>query len=184
MSDNTKAIQTYVSDMLAVERHILEPVEHQVNDGDVQKFAAAHATVQRVHGVISAHVAALDAHLAALGGHPSAPLKTAVGSVLGAAASVVNAVRRTEVSKGLRDTYTALAMDSIAYTMLHTTALALRDHATAAMAEKHLEDVTPLIIELSRVIPSVVVDELKAEGLDVDSSVKEAATTNTQSAWH
>lgn len=183
MNDNRKALRAYVSDMLALERHILEPTEHQLHAEDVRKYPLAHAIVKKSHGTMTRHLSALEAHLTAIGGHPAAPLKTAVGTVLGAAASVVNAVRRTEASKGLRDLYAALSLDSVSYSMLHAAALALGEASTAALAQHHLEEISPLIIELSKVIPNVVIDELKAEGLDVDSSVKEAATADAETAW-
>ena len=101
----------------------------------------------------------------------------------GTVASAIGKSRSTEVSKGLRDDYVALSQIAISYTMLHSTALGMRDTALAQAAETNLNDITPLIVELSRVMPTIVVNELSADGLDVDTSVGSQATSNTQKAW-
>ena len=83
----------------------------------------------------------------------------------------------------LRDDYTALSLAAISYTMLHTTALALNDQPTAELALRHLKDFTPLITEISRVIPQVVVHELTEDFPTVNMSSATASMRSTQEAW-
>jgi hypothetical protein len=51
--------------------------------------------------------------------------------------------------------------------MLHATAAGLGDGSTAALAKRHLEDITPIIVDISRTIPGVVLRELRDDGENV-----------------
>jgi hypothetical protein len=92
-------------------------------------------------------------------------------------------IRSEKVSKMLRDDYTALNLAAVGYSMLHTTGLAVQDHATAALALRHLKDYTSIIMELNAIIPSVVVAELKDNDVVIVESSVQQAIQNTQDAW-
>lgn len=177
------SLQTYVSDMLALERHIREPLERQLNDRDAARFSGAQRVFASIKSVTDNHIAALEAQLDALGGHAASPVKSMWSSLLGVGAAAVDSVRKTRVSKNLRDDSTALSLAAISYTMLHTTALGLGDQTTASLAQRHLRDITPLIVEISRVMPQVVLEELRADGESVDLSVASIAESTVADSW-
>lgn len=181
MSDREKNLQAYVNDMYAVEKHTLEAVERQLENKDVQKKREAHQLIQRIQSTLKQHTSAWDSHLDQLGGRSA--VKSAVASVSGAVAGAYDHVRTEAVSSMLRDDYTALSMVAIANTMLHTTALALHDQATAKLAVQHLKDVTPLITDISKVIPTLVVQDVHDDVETADVSVVQQAIRNTQEAW-
>lgn len=181
MSDREKNLQAYVNDMYAVEKHTLAAVERQLENKDLQKKSEAHALTQRIQNTLKQHTNALDSHLNNWGGRSA--LKSAVASVSGAVAGMYDQVRTETVSSMLRDDYTALSMVAIASTMLHTTALALHDKATAKIAMQHLKDVTPLITDISRMIPIVVAQDVHDDIETADLSVVQQAINNTQEAW-
>lgn len=183
MSSATDLLRTYVSDMLALERHLHEAIHRQVNDGSVRDYPQAKSLIDRLHSTTRSHVDALENHVRILGGQASGGVKETVTSMLGAAAGVIDKVRAYPVSKMLRDDYTAVSMAAISYTMLHTTALALRDQATAELARKQLQNWTPLIVEISETIPYTVVDELERDSQDVSPNVAEQAVKNTHQTW-
>jgi ferritin-like metal-binding protein YciE len=176
-------INTYISDMLSLETHIATPLEQQVEDSDVQAIPIARRVIQEALDTVHAHIGKLEARLDAVGGHSGAPIKNAVSSAVGAAASAINKVRKTEVSKNLRDDYTALCLSSAGYTMLHTTALGLGDTATAQLAKDHLADVATVIMRLNKALPTVVLTELQQEGVAVSASVAETAEADAKDAW-
>jgi ferritin-like metal-binding protein YciE len=176
-------INTYISDMLSLETHIATPLEQQVEDSDVQAIPIARRVIQEALDTVHAHIGKLEARLDAVGGHSGAPIKNAVSSAVGAAASAINKVRKTEVSKSLRDDYTALCLSSAGYTMLHTTALGLGDTATAQLAKDHLADVATVIMRLNKALPTVVLTELQQEGVAVSASVAETAEADAKDAW-
>ncbi len=180
---NTGTLKTYVNDMLALQKHILEAVERQYADERVKNDARTFDLIGKVKSMLTHHVTDLESHVSRLGSGAMATAKAAVSSTLGAAAGLYDKVRKDPVSRMLRDDYTALNMASFSYTMLHTTGLAYKDSAVAATALEHLQDLTPLIIHYNEVVPHVVVAELQDEGPGIDATVAETAAGNTQHAW-
>jgi ferritin-like metal-binding protein YciE len=183
MSERQDTLQQYVSDMLAVERHILPALENQSKDDRYAKYPEARRLVNKIEATIRSHIDGLEQHLKHLGGDPASPIKSAVTAVLGVAATVIEKVRTDPVSKDLRDDYTVLSLTSVSYTMLHTTGQALRDQATAELAVNYLRDYTPLISEINEVVPLVVVSELRDETELLDPDAAKHAIKRTQEAW-
>ena len=183
MSERKDTLQQYVSDMLAVERHLLPAFENQSKDDRFAKFPEARRLVNRIEATINSHINGLKQHLENLGGDAASPVKSAVTAALGTAAAVIENMRTDPVSKNLRDDYTALNLAAIGYTMLHTTGKALMDDQTADLAAAFLTDYTPLITEINEVIPAVVVSELRDETEVLDPGAAEQAVERTQQAW-
>lgn len=183
MSERQDSLQQYVSDMLAVERHLLPALENQSKDDRYAKHPEARRLANKIEAVIRSHIDGLEQHLKYLGGDPASPIKSAVTAALGVAATVIENVRTDPVSKNLRDDYTALNLAAVSYTMLHTTGLALQDEPTADIAAKYLRDYTPLIAEINEVVPAVVVSELRDETELLDPDAAKHAMKRTQEAW-
>ena len=183
MSERQDTLQQYVSDMLAVERHLLPAFENQSKDDRFAKHPEARRLVNKIEATINSHINGLKQHLENLGGDAASPVKSAVTAALGVAAAAIENMRTDPISKNLRDDYTALNLAAISYTMLHTTGKALMDEQTADMAASFLIDYTPLITEINEVIPEVVVSELRDETEVLDPGAAEQATERTQHAW-
>lgn len=184
MKDNREEIRPYVADMAAVERHILEALERQRKDDTFKDYPNALTFIERLAGLLKAHVESWETHLDSLpGGGVAAAVKETVTGVLGGLAGVYDKVRKDKVSRALRDDYTALSLAAISLTMLHSTGLGLRQGTTAEIALRNLKELTPLIVELSQIIPAVVLKELSLEGYDVDFSLSSQAVRDTHEAW-
>ena len=99
--------------------------------------------------------------------------------------STATDIRRGLVEGGVvRDDLTALNFAVACYQMLHTTALAMHDQPLADLALRHIKDFTPEIMDLSEVLPSVVLCDLEREKkISADESVAEEARKNTREAW-
>jgi hypothetical protein len=177
------SLQTYVSDLLALVKHIEVPIDRQLEIDDSAKYSDAIAIVRDIKNVMTAQREALAAELERLGGHGAAGLKSAWSALLGAGAAAVGSVRKTKVSKNLRDDYTALGLASISYTMLHATALGLGEQTTAALAQRSLEALTPLIVRISKAVPVVVLQELSDDGEVVQISAASVSAKLTHQAW-
>ncbi|MBV9027655.1 MAG: DUF892 family protein, partial [Candidatus Eremiobacteraeota bacterium] len=182
MADERHSIQTYVSDMLSLERHVAAPFATQAQD-DEFRYGAAASLVQRVKSLSDGHVQALEECLERLGGHAASPSKEAVAQVAGMVAGAIDKMRKTKVSKALRDDYTALALCTAGYTMLQTTALALSNEEVADLAQRHLEDYARCVMEIGEALPEIVVEELRDIGLSVDPSMAEPARRAAEEAW-
>jgi hypothetical protein len=183
MSERLDTLQQYVSDMLAVEKHILQAVERQLEAEEVRNFPQTNQLIGKLEGTLRSHITGLEQHLASLNGDGLSPVKEAVSSALGVAAGVIDLVRTNKVSKLLRDDYTALSLAAVGYTMLHTTGLALEDKPTADLALRHLKGYTALIGEIAENVISVVVEELRDESEVINPTVTDEAARNTQAAW-
>lgn len=185
MKDNREQIQPYVADMAAVEKHILEALERQREDDTIKDFPNALGLINRLTGLLKTHVENLETHLESLpGGGVAATVKETVAGVLGGLAGIYDKVRKDKVSRALRDNYTALSLATIGYTMLHSTALGLHQGTTAEISLRNLKELTPYIMELAEIIPTVVLKELSLEGYDIDTSLSGQAVRNTQEAWN
>lgn len=184
MKDQQEFLQQHVGNMLATDKHIHEAVSRQRDDKNVQQLTEAHQLISRIESTLDRHIQDLEQQLQHLGGDASSPVKDAVASTLGAVAGVYDKVRSSTASKMLRDDYTALSMAAISNTMLHTTGLALHDNLTAEISLRHLHDLTPLITEISRVVPTVVARELIDEEVNADTSVAQQAVQQTQQTWN
>ena len=184
MSERKDTLQQYVSDMLAVERHILPALENQSKDDRFAQYPDAQRLVNKIEATVRSHIHSLEQHLESLGGDAASPLKSAVTSLLGVAASVIENVRPDPISRNLRDDYTVLNLAAISYTMLHTTGQALMDQSTADLAATCLMDYTPLITDINKIIPEVVVSELRDETEILDPNAAQRAIERTQQAWN
>jgi hypothetical protein len=67
--------------------------------------------------------------------------------------------------------------------MLHTTGLSLHNDSVAELAQRHLGEVTPLVMRFGEAVPGVVVRELAREVLPVDVDVSRDAVEHTRRAW-
>ena len=192
MSDdkNQKTIADYVGDMIALESHIEEALDRQLKMS--QEFPQAGAAVQRFHDMVKANRDALKAHQQQVGSTAGNPIIAAGSTVLGMAAGLIDKIRTEGVSKALRDDYTAFNHAAIGYTMLHATALALGDQATASLAARGLRGHASAVQEINHIIADVVVWELQKDDhqltnpnaasenrQEVDRIWKETATSGT-----
>lgn len=183
MEDNKHSITTYVSDMLALERHMRIPFEAQLKDDDFNDFANAKQLVSRLADLSEKHITHLDDTLKTLGGHEASPIKSAVSQFEGMVAGMIDKARKTKVSKALRDDYTALSLCTVSYTMLHATASAMGDTKVATLAQHHLEDYAQCVMSIAEAIPQVVIEELRSIGLNVDMAAVAQSLEATQRAW-
>jgi len=178
---NLNTVQQYVGDMIALETHIEEAIDRQLDE--VKDNPAADAAVKQFHQTAKGHRDSLKAHLKSLGGSESSPVKNAVAGLFGAAAGMIDKVRTETVSKLLRDDYTAFNHAAIGYVMLHTTAHALTQPSTADIAARHLRDYAQAVQKINQIMPGVVIWELRKDGHMVDPSAETHSVQSVNEAW-
>lgn len=182
--DRQESIRKHVSDMLAVEQHVLEAIERQRETEKVRENVEVNELLIRIERVLKSHVDALNRLSEAYGSEGQSTLKKALTAVFGAAAGIYDKVRVHEVSRMLRDNYTALSLCAMAYTMMHTTGLVIREQRLADVGLDHLKDITPLLVEISKKIPGVTAKEVaEVHPEPVDLSRIGEAVAHTQHAW-
>lgn len=191
MSDQEKTVkkradllQHYVSDMVAVEEQISSAAKRQLDDSHLRDHSQdATRIIQNIAQMAEQHERHLRDHLQNLGGDPASGIKEAATNVMGTLAGLYDRLRSESVSKMLRDNYTALNLAAISYTMLHTTGLALQDEATAELALRHLRHYAEMVIEINRIIPRIVVEDLRQDVTIHENGTAQRAIENTQQAW-
>lgn len=185
MSNRQDLITKHIADATALEKHILEAVERQREDTTVKNNVDANRVVIEIERVLNQHLTALDALAQQYGGGGESLLKAAVTSALGVAAGLYDKMRESELTRNLRDDYTALSLDAMGYTAMHAFAVGIGEPPMADLAARHLNDLTPLLMELSKLIPQTTIQDLAREhpDLGVNTSRISEAVEATQRAW-
>lgn len=178
---NKKTIVDYLGDMLSVESHIEEALDHQLET--TKDHAEASAAVHRFHDMVKENKTKLEQYLEANEGSKGNVVKETGATLLGKAAGMINRVRTEGVSKSLRDDYVAFNLAAMSYSMLGATARALGDEKTAVLADSGLNDHASAVIELNQLISDVVVWELAKDDHSVIPGAAEANTTAIMNAW-
>ncbi len=184
MNRNT-SLSKHISDMLATEEHILEAVVRQRDDEKVKNNVEVNKHIIEIERVLKEHTAALKSLAKQYNVNAEPIAKEAVTKLLGIAAGLYDKMRgKHPLSRDLRDNYTALSLAAMAYTQLHTYGLAIEEQKIATLAEQHLKDLTPLMVQTSKLLPNVTAHEIAEQSdFPVDTSVGKQATDNTQKAW-
>lgn len=167
----TSEISDWLGDIVALESHVEEAMDGQL------KLKGDHdltGVIKHFHdSVRDSKQRAVDFQ-ASYGSEPGNPVIKAGSTVLGKAAGLIDKMRNDNISKSLRDDYTAFNHLAIAYTMLHTTAMAFDDKRVMSFAEQGLGTYARLVQRINEVMPDAVMYDL--------SSGEHASVINTNVA--
>ncbi|HEU4699291.1 MAG TPA: hypothetical protein VFS40_08930 [Gemmatimonadales bacterium] len=182
--DPKEAVNSYVTDMLSLERHIKQALDGQISDYR-KDYPEVSSELERIQSSVEFHISALEGLSNARGAQGVAEaIKKAGSALLGLGASAVNIVRNEGAPKSLRDDFSAASLATIGYVMLHTTALSLGDQEVATLAQRHLSDWAKVTMDLQNLIPSVTLRFLRDEGLPVNESVLGQVSQTIDDVWH
>ncbi len=183
MDENTrKYVAKYVEDMHSLVTHGLQPFSQQVGEAGSRDHPEAHRAIQRFHETLKQHVDMLENRLQALGTSPTTGVQDAAAAAAGVVAGAYNKVRTEAVSKSLRDDYTFISHCGMAWLMLGVTARSLGDHDTEEMAEQGYRDCAIMAMEIDRLMPTLVVQEMRQDKLPAQD-VSEWADRIVREAW-
>jgi len=166
---------SYVTDMLALEKHIFIALAGQIEDLN-EEAPQIVAELRSVQLTCERHIERLESLAGdrnTSGQGLAEAVKKAASSMLGVGAAVVDFVRGETLPKNLRDDYTALSLASIGYVMLHTAALSLGDDEVGTTAHEHLQNHARSLIAVHNLVPLSVVSFLKDEGHNVQDRMAE-----------
>jgi ferritin-like metal-binding protein YciE len=181
--DPIEALNSYVTDMLALEQHIKKAIDGQIED--LKDYPAVTSELRSINGTIEGHISTLEGLAKNKGGKGPADLLKQAGSVvLGLGAAAVDLVRNEGLPKNLRDDYTACSLATIGYVMLHTTALSLGDRQVGDVAHRHLSDYARIVMNLHNIIPAATIKFLQEDGLPASDSALPEIARNIEEVWH
>jgi hypothetical protein len=180
--DKNEAINSYLTDMLALEDHIEKAIRGQLTD--LKDYPDVLTELRQIHRTIEHHVT----DLRTLTGRRNAggvaeSVKRAGSAVAGMAAGLIDLVRSEGLPKNLRDDFTAFNLANVGYAMLQTTALALEDQEVADLARQHYRDYADAVMRFNNLIPAAVVRFLQQEGLPARESAVEQVNRDVEDAW-
>lgn len=160
-TETTNAINTEISDWLgdivALESHVEEAMDGQLKlKGDHQLTGV----IKHFHDTVRDSKQRAVDFQSSYGSEPGNPVIKAGSTVLGKAAGLIDKIRNDSISKSLRDDYTAFNHLAIAYTMLHTTAMAFDDKRAMSFAEQGLGTYARLVQRINEVMPDAVMYDL------------------------
>lgn len=182
-----EALDSYITDMLALEDHLEKALQGQIND-----FKDEHPEVvphlETIHEKTRFHIDALNALVASRGDRSAKTgiaeaVKRAGSTVAGLGAAVIDMLRSEKLPKDLRDDYAAVSLAAIGYVMLLTTARALDDARVAEVAEQHLRNYAGSVMTLTQIIPGAVVKFLQQEELPARGDVVTDVVHTVVEAW-
>jgi hypothetical protein len=180
--EKNEAINSYITDMLALEDHIETAIRGQLED--LKDYPDVVTELRQIHRTVEHHISDLRALSERRGaGGVKEAVKRAGSTVLGAAAGVIDLVRTEGLPKNLRDDYTALSLASVGYVMLHTTGLALDDGEVAELAQQGFSDYAGAVSRLQATIPAAVVAFLKQDGLPARQDVVPQIRRTIEEVW-
>jgi hypothetical protein len=180
--DRNEAINSYITDMLALEDHIEKAIRGQLED--LKDYPDVTRDLKVIHRQVEHHVSDLRALSERRNARTPADVIKRVGSaLLGLGAAAVDLIRTEGLPKNLRDDYTALSLASIGYVMLHTTATALDDLEVADLGRQHFADYAEALTVLQGIIPEAVVRYLKEEGFLVRGEVLPEINRTIEEVW-
>ena len=181
--DKNEAINSYITDMLALEDHIEKALRGQLED--LEDYPDVIRELAQVHLKVEHHISDLKnlSERRAAGG-PAEVIKRAGSAVLGLGAAAIDLVRREGLPKNLRDDYTAFSLASIGYVMLYTTGLTLDDREVADLAQQHFTDYAEAVTRLNNIVPAAVIRFLKEDGLPVREDVLPEISRTIEEVWH
>ena len=177
-----KTIADYVGDMNAVESHIEEALDRQLDmfadQPNVQR------AVQEFHDMVKAQRDHVKEVLDGLPHESSTNVVKDLGSsVLGKLAGMLDKIRTESQSKALRDDYVAFNLAAVSYAMLYATADSLGNTQVAELSEKHLRGYAGAIQQVNHLIPEVVIRELIKDGHAASTDAVVNAQTVIDKAW-
>jgi hypothetical protein len=184
MRERNEIIRQYSSDLLALDRQVLDMLKNHSTQREVLQYPEAHQLVSRAQQAVGRAYIELEQNLSAQGGDSMSPLKVAMSRVTGIMMGMAGRVEGAErCSKVLRNTYAALDAASLGAMMLHTAALAFNITSTAEVAAKHFKELAPLANEARDMIPGIVVREFVDQGYKVDTAAADEVKKEIEQIW-
>lgn len=162
MGNAIAQMRAEVSGMLTATRHVLAAVQAQLRSGYAGNGPEIPWLLEAMRRLFSAHADELAEHLKRLGASPADRADS--GSL--AVDLVDAAVRKIApegAAKALRDYYTALSLLDAGALIVETDARAQGFSSTAALATRHREEISTLMVRIREALPEAIKGEIDVQ---------------------
>ena len=177
MKDSSSAdmLNSYITDMLALESHIEKAITAQLKDLDDEEPGFASA-LQQAHETVASHITQLEllaeSREMSPGSAVAEHVKNAVSKVAGLGAAAIDLLRHEKLPKDVRDDNAAFRLAEVGYGMLFTSAMVLDDDgAVRELALTHMRDYSRLANSFRDLAPASVLRYLEKAGYPVSEEL-------------
>ena len=158
---------TYLQDACAMEHHIAQVLEGQVQD--TEDYPQIQSRIQQHLDETRMHEQRMEQRLAAYDEKRSS-VKTLGTSLLGSLTAMAGGGRTDALSKAARDDYATEHLEIAAYELLIATAQLCGDHETILAAKANMRDEARMAMWLEEHLPETVVYSFQKDGVALDES--------------
>ena len=184
-TDIKSETKQHLSDMTALDKHMLEAIEGQLGVEAIQKDPDAFALLSRTRDILKSHIDQMEIMVEAQDAQTRTSLKSVLTRFLGNIAGAYNHTRPDQASRAMRDTYTALNLNAASLTALKTFGLAVGKEAISKLAYEQMREILPLIMDFNKKLPYVVAREIaESDGIAYDPAIPERVEKATQRIWN
>ncbi len=178
------ALAIMLDDLRALRGTLATACELHGGEPSVTINEPASALIRRLRELLLRHNTQAETLRETLRPTPGAPLATEVAGASAHIADFFLRVRKPRRSLILRDLATLLHLAASDLSILHSAALAMRQEELARLALDQLSDITPFVVEISRLLPSAAVSDLASVSIVADPLAADLAEANIHEAWH
>jgi hypothetical protein len=182
-----------LAEQVALEERLYKEVEYQLSQVKESEFSDVKELLSNIQTVLDTHFERLNKVLDKLdnptftgndceNGHDCKNGGNCEYN-MNSFSQATNSTKNGQISRMLRNDYSALNLIAMGNTLLHTTALAADYSEVADLVLEHLENLTPLVIRMNDLTPKVVARELSQRFPKVALTVGDTAARNARQAW-
>lgn len=186
MKDEKALLNGYAEDQLAAIKHVLGAVEEHLKIESIDRLPEVQNAFSAVRLTLGLLREELEQYLSSSvpGYRVEGTMKSALSNISGFLTGLYGQLRSETLSRAVRDDLTALNFLCTTYSMLFAAATSFEEGPLALVASRGMHRLTPLIVELSLIIPLVVVHELTGQGYQVDPIAIEECSIQLNDAWN
>lgn len=183
-TDIKEETKEHLSDMVALDEHVLEAVKRQLESEMVQADPDAQLLLLETSDILQRHVAQLTAMVELQDAETRGGLKSLLTSILGNVAGLYNQVRSEAASRAVRDTYTAINLVSAGLLAMKTFGLMVGKEQISGLAYQQMREILPLLMKFNHRLAYIVARET-AETLKLpyDPAIPQRVENATQRIW-
>jgi len=175
-------IRDQVADLLVLQNYVIEILDLQQCEMRLREDPVSVKMVARCLAALRDHKAELVATFASFPAS-NKDLRKPSASMAEMFVGLITKNRSRELPAILRDDFSFLSRVVMSYTILHTTALGLRDLNTARLTLEHLKQLLPLMQQINILVPLLVERHLKGAHPKMDGTSADEAAANISAIW-
>jgi len=176
-------LKQYIKDMISVEYDIHKALSLQLDNDEVKSHSILTELLARAAGESKVRIQRLEALSEQEGAAFSVAVKGGITAVTGSFASLYGKIHEQALSRLVRDDIVALNFASVGYGMMFTLGLSTGHEVCTLLASHAVEEMPPLIVHLTDLLPVLVGEELAKDAPLVNPEAVRIAGGLIRDAW-